>query len=542
MTVDPSSVLERRSFLVLVRRRRFLIAAVTVVALLVALTWSFLRTPVYVSEAKVLIQPITLNPSLDQSAPDSKLISPATQQELVQSTAVATRAGQLMGSSLTPQQLLKRVSAKVLPDTTILVVSYSGNSPAQAQAGAAAFANAYLDFREEQTAKALADLSTSTARRIERLKQQLAQTDATINNPLTSPSARQDAQLRRSILVSNLQVLSQRLSSLGAVDATLGQTVEAARLPQAPTSPKHAFDAMVGLVLGLVIGVGVAILRERSEDRLTGREQLGRLLERPVLATVPTVKSWRRREDAFLVTASEPDNPAAEAYRALATKLIVLGSKNDVRTVAVTSPSAGEGKSSTAANLAMELAGSDRRVLLVSADLRQPRLHEFFGCANEVGLSSLLSHELLEFDGDGLDDPNFHSYLWGVHNNLNVLPSGPAVAQSQSLKLLDSEAMRDLLKVQRDSFDFVLLDCPPILHVADTLVLASSVDAVLFVADARETTEMAVIAAQDQVEQVGGVILGAVLNRLEPRQRADYRSARRKRWRILARSPRGRPS
>jgi polysaccharide biosynthesis transport protein len=515
MSLDLSDPLDLRSFLALARRRRWRIAAVTALVLACALAWSFLRTPVYESEVKLLIRPLVLNPSLDRGTPDDQLLSPETQQELVQSTAVATRVSRILRSREAPKTLLDRVSAEVVPDASVLVITFSDHTAAKAQAGAAAFAKAYLELREEQATKSLDDIRTSVARRLRQLRHELAQANSTLNNPAATPANRETAQALQQMLFSEIRELSGQLSNLSAVSVSPGQTIEAANRPSGPSSPKHAFAGLAGLAIGLTLGVGAAVLRERTGERLIDRAELGRLLNQPVLAAVPTVRSWKRRDQTMLVVQQAPHSEPAEAFRTLAMKLIVLGAKNDIQVLAVTSASSGEGKTSTSANLALALADADRQVLLISADLRRSRLHEFFDLQNNVGLSSLLEQRPSEPDDIA---QRAYLYMWSVTQNLHVLPSGPVV---DFMKPLDLEPIRGLLKVQRDLYDFILLDCPPIV-TADSLALPSMVDAVLFVADARLTNTAAVATALDQLEQVGGVIMGAVLNCSDARGARGY--------------------
>jgi polysaccharide biosynthesis transport protein len=177
----------------------------------------------------------------------------------------------------------------------------------------------------------------------------------------------------------------------------------------------------------------------------------------------------------------------------------------------------GEGKSTTAANLAVVLAETGKDVLLVSADLRRPRLHQFFGLPSKSGLSNVLGDGGLpdKPTGPGADRgqtvSELWSQLWSVLPNLWVIPSGPPPPHPSAL--MDSDAMRQFLKERRDLFDFIVLDCPPALVVADALALAPLADAVLVVADAKESDREAVSRLKEELEQVGGKIVGAVLNR-----------------------------
>jgi polysaccharide biosynthesis transport protein len=502
-----------RRYVAVLHRRRWPIAAVIVVTLVGVLALSFLRDPVYTSETRVLMRAITIDPQLDRATPDEKLISPKTQQQLVLSTAVAARAGRGMRPPRSATRMLEQVDVTVLPETAVLLISFADSSPARAQAGASAFADAYLTLRQEQARTVLEQM----ARRVER---QIADHGKELAALRTSPAgndrnqaAAQEAQIRRDVLLREVQTLETQLLSLSTIDVTPGQIIEPASLPTSPTSPNHPMDAALGLALGLALGVGAAVVREWTADRMVGQDELARLLDRSVLATVPVTEAWRNRDEAFLVTAQEPESRSAEAYRALGMKMIVLAAKHDVRVVLVTSAAPGEGKTTTAANLAMVLAEAGKDVLLISADLRRPRLHDFFGLNNGAGLSTFLSDEAATWD---VGQKAANLYVWSVSQRLLLLPSGPPVPRA--LKLLESDAMRNMLKVQRDSYDFVILDSSPTLSSADPLGLVPMVDAVLFVADAKRTSATSVSTARDQFEQVGGTIVGAVLNRAERRR------------------------
>jgi capsular exopolysaccharide synthesis family protein len=170
----------------------------------------------------------------------------------------------------------------------------------------------------------------------------------------------------------------------------------------------------------------------------------------------------------------------------------------------VASANAGEGKSTTAANLAVVLADSGKRVVLISADLRKPRLHRFFGLETEPGLSNALAGESTVWDT--LQAPQVE--------NLRVMVSGPVPARPT--ELLQSEAMGELVADLRDVSDFVIIDTSPILPVADALVLAPLVDGILLVADASITTRSAVTHTRELLDQVDARLVGAVFNDYDP--------------------------
>jgi protein-tyrosine kinase len=240
------------------------------------------------------------------------------------------------------------------------------------------------------------------------------------------------------------------------------------------------------------------------DDRLRGRTDLETAIGAPVMTMIPEIPAWRDKERAHLVTLQAPRSPAAEAYRTLRTSILVAAADQGYKTLMVVSAIAGEGKTTTAANLAVVLAQADKRVVLISADLRRPRLNDFFGLpSSERGLSEVLEGGRKAWE----------AMRSGKVDNLWVMPSGRV--SDQPTELLQSEAMRELLANQREVVDFIIIDCPPVLAVADALVVAPMADAILYVANEQSTPRGAVFAARAQLDQVGARLLGAILNNVE---------------------------
>jgi capsular exopolysaccharide synthesis family protein len=366
---------------------------------------------------------------------------------------------------------------------------------------------------------------------VDRLSKQASAAEKVIKDPNATSGDRQAAQARLTSLNNRLQQLNLQLNGYLSLDFTPGTVIAAAALPTTPADPNHRLDVGIGLLVGLFIGVVLAFVRDRTDDRLRGREDLAERLDRPVLATIPPLSKrvrqegklrWHRRHRNSLVTLEQPNGPAAESYRTLRTRMARLAAQLDINSVMVVSAGVGEGKSTTAANLAVVLAETGKDVLLVSADLRRPRAHQFFSLPNKTGLSNLLT------DGTPpgkrktpvADGRQMASELWSVAPNLWVVLSGPLPPHPSAL--MDSDAMRQFLKEQRDLFDFIVLDCPPALVVADALALAPLADAVLVVADAKESDRDQVSRLKDELEQVGGRIVGAVLNRSKQASKSTY--------------------
>ncbi|MDP9299900.1 MAG: CpsD/CapB family tyrosine-protein kinase, partial [Actinomycetota bacterium] len=230
----------------------------------------------------------------------------------------------------------------------------------------------------------------------------------------------------------------------------------------------------------------------------------------PVLAVVPRVPGWKKKGDTKLISVEQPKASVAESYRTLRTSVLFAAAQRGLKTIMVTSPTAGEGKTTTAANLAVVLADAGKRVILVSSDLRKPRIHKFFGLSNDAGLSSVLAGEVKPWEA--LADPG--------REHLRVMSSGPVPAHPA--ELLQSEQMGELVEELREVADFVILDTAPVLLVADALALAPLVDGVLFVVDAETTHRGAVVQARESLEQVGAPLIGSVLNNFDPSKARAY--------------------
>lgn len=526
----PSGSVELRDYLAVFKRQFVLILAIALLGAAAAAAYTFRRTPVYESNASVLVRAITTN-AFDPGSRVDQQLNMFNQRQLAQSELVAAIAAKSLKTTATPAQLLEHVRVDVPANSQILRIRYRDTVPLTAQRGADAFATAYLAFREADARAQAKASQTSIQRDVARLEREAAAAEQTISDPNADSNARQAAQARLTYINNRLQPLLAQLNGFLALDFTPGTVIAPAALPDSPASPNSRLDVGIGLLVGLFLGVVLAFVRDRTDDRLRGREDLAERLDRPVLATVPPLSKrvrqegrlrWKRRHRNSLVTLEQPNGPAAESYRTLRTRLARLASQLDINSVMVVSAGVGEGKSTTAANLAVVLSETGKDVLLVSADLRRPRVHQFFGLPNKTGLSNLLTDGTPpdKRKGPVADGKQMASELWSVAPNLWVILSGPLPAHPSAL--MDSDAMRQFLKEQRDLFDFIILDCPPALVVADAMALAPLADAVLVVADAKESDRELVSRLKEEIEQVGGRIIGAVLNRSKQAGKSTY--------------------
>jgi succinoglycan biosynthesis transport protein ExoP len=497
--------------LAVLRMRKWSIVLVAGLVLASTAYFSLRQTPLYESSARVLVEPIGLSSGVGTEAP---VLPPnlETEKEVASSAPVLELAAEELHLAGPPRELLDGFSVDLATSTEILVMSYSSPQPRLARKRLQALADAYLSNRRNQVLKDLLASSDTVQDQLEALKRQLKGINDDISEG-SNASQKAILQTQASTLVGQIAVLQQQLTGLTPPNKLqVGRVLAPATLPMEPASPDHAQNVVLALAAGLVAGVGVAFARERLDDRVRGRSDLESHLRTPVLAVVPHVKSWRRRKRALTVSLTKPNSVAAESYRTLRTGIMFAAAAREARSVLITSPHPGDGKTATAANLAVALAHAGKRVVVVSADLRKPRLHRFFGVRNEAGLSDVLTGTT------ALKEVLLPTEV----ETLQVLPSAPAPKHPG--ELLSSEAMRAALDELTRDFDMVLVDAPPLLAVADAMTLAPLVDAVLFVAEAENTTRAAVDLAISQLDQVRAHVIGAVLNNLDPSKAGAYAS------------------
>ena len=305
------------------------------------------------------------------------------------------------------------------------------------------------------------------------------------------------------------------------------EVVRAAAAPGGPYAPNRTRIAMLGLLLGLGLGLGLAVARTRLDHRIHRPDDL-RDRGITVLGTLPdmttliredfggadTVEVGGRRVDTHLAALLTPLSQASEGYRSLRTSVQFSRPDVVVRTLLVTSSSPGEGKSTTAANLAVAMAQAGRSVLLIDADLRRPRVHSLFGTARTPGLSDVLFQPIETcllppgMSGSGVED-------------LDVLPAG-AHAPNPS-ELLGSRAFRDRLAAWEACYDVVIIDAPPVLAATDAVLLSTQVDATLVVVRAGQTKDFELDRALDALRSVGAPVIGTVFNGFDPDQAYGYK-------------------
>ena len=289
------------------------------------------------------------------------------------------------------------------------------------------------------------------------------------------------------------------------------QVIDPASLPRRP-SPKQPLKLIgIGLLAGLGLGLGAALLREfmtqvvESEQDATSASGLPVLGSIPMAPPIPGAVAPLESTPSIFVTMDDPLSLPADSCRAIRTAVDCHNLDRPLRTLLITSPGAHEGKSTVLLNLALAFVESGRRVLMIDADLRRPSLHRALGVSNEGGLADMLQREEVWPEG-----------FRGISPGLEFLPSGTKIQNPGSL--LSSRHMAALLEKARERADVVLIDCPPVLAVSDCLPLTSQVDGVLMVIRFGVTQRRSVIRAKQLLDKVSAGLVGVVVNGLSPRE------------------------
>jgi len=277
---------------------------------------------------------------------------------------------------------------------------------------------------------------------------------------------------------------------------------EEAVMGASPVSPNVTLNLVLGAVVGLIFGVGIAFFLEYLDTSVKSMEDVERFLQVPVLAVIP--------KDVGLLHKQNGMSPDAEAYRILRTNIEFNRKNPEDNSVTVVSGGAGEGKSTTLVNLAYICAQGGYTTLMIDADLRRPRLHTFFDINNAVGLTNFLTTELM------LEDVILQTPI----DNLYFMPSG--ILPADAAGVLNSRRMSELIQDVKQRFDLVLVDSPPILGVSDASVLASEVDLTIIVVQHRKLPRNMLMRVKQAVENVGGKVIGVVLNNVDLRSDSQY--------------------
>lgn len=316
-----------------------------------------------------------------------------------------------------------------------------------------------------------------------------------------------EAESNRQVYQSLLQRTKETGIS-GDFKASNIRVIDQAEVPKAPFLPRKQRDISLAALTGLLLSLGLVFFFEYLDNRIKSPQELRATLNVPFLGMVPVVAG----DQQALITEGVPPN-FAEAIRSIRTNVLFSSAEEGAHVVVVTSAGPGEGKSVVSSNLAVSLAQAGQRVLLVDADMRRPRVHHIFDMAQEPGLSNLLVGDCKASEA---------VRKWSTVAGVCVLPAG--MIPPNPAELLGSKRFEEYLQTLGGHFDWVIVDSPPVLAVADAAVVANGASGVIFVVGADQTTRAAAREAVHQLQSAHARVIGAVLNRVDLERNPYYYS------------------
>ena len=513
MNAETTSELDLRQFGRALRRRAWMLAGVSLGLAAIVFAWSAAQPDLYQAAAEVrVVSDVSANLFGNQTRTDSgREIANAVY--LVESGTVRTQANEQLG---TDRDLVSEVSVEQVEGTDIVRIRVVSRDPEVAAAAANAYANVFVVQRRDQIASAFFDQAEELRTAADGLNQRINDIDAVL--ALNPPEGEADSLRAQRADFVNQQSSFQIRAGEFEIEASLRsdgvQIVQSAVPPSSPFAPTPLRNAFVGFLVGLVMAVGLAILLEWLDNRISSTNEAERIVGVPVLGVVPFEgsRSWWSRRNAFAKKRPElvgASSVSTEAYRTLQTSLRFSSIGKQKRRIAITSSSGSEGKTTVCANLAKTLAEGGMRVVVISGDLRRPMIGQLLGVdESDKGLSSVL-----------LGDASLSECLRRVDldngRSLALLPAGPLIQNPAAL--LSSPQFGELLdRIESAGVDFILVDCAPVLPVSDTLAITDHVDGVLVMAVAGRTKKGNLAETTERLRQVGADIVGVVLNGVVP--------------------------
>jgi len=475
---DAEQPIELRRHLNAIRRNRIAIAFFVLVTTLTTLTISLALPKTYTATATIVREDVgALLSNQDSASVEREL---ATIQELITTPTILDAAAVRLGMDRT--DLDGKVSASVSPNANLISVTAIDDDAEDAARIANSVARVFLSTERQAQAERLQLAREKLTQELDRLR-------------------------REGGSQVEIEALRSRLSDLSVQEAAIGADLELAQLaesPEHPSSPRPIRNALLASFGSLFLAILAALGREQLTPRVGGPRDIGRVLDLPIFGGIPFTR--RRLRSRSFVNAAE-----YEAYQTLQTTLRFQLPPDKQRIVLITSALAGEGKTTVTANLGRALARGGDKTLLISADLRRPKLHELLDVKQSPGLIELLAS--LERSGNQNGKTALARVSKGLERgvNLAVLPTGTPDPQAPRALLRGGSFGAFVDALRQTDYDYILIDSPPLLGLADSHVLARYADAVILVAGPDKLTLDDVIETRDLLEQMEIVPLGVVV-------------------------------
>lgn len=501
---DHEQALGLEQVLAILRRRAPIIALCLIVTAGAAFAFSKAQPKKYTAKASLVFN----NAQISQQVAGLQAINsnePKAQQstnvKLLEIGATAAQTAQKLDQGLTEKVVKSSIEVSAEGESNIVDVSATSRSPQTA----AAIANTYAEqFVSDQLASNHHYFSSALA---------------VVEKQLNALSPQQ----RVSPQGLALQDRAQSLAILAQLQAGDVQVAQHATVPTSPSSPKVTRNTALGIVLGLLLGVGIAFLLERLDRRIREPRDLERVYDLPLLGIVPESSELARHTDTVEGARQPLPDSDAEVFRMLRAHLRYFNVDRDLRTLLVVSAAPGDGKTTVARNLAEAAATMGSRVLLVETDLRRPTLAARLAVAPNAGLAGVLigAIELGEAVNSLELSTSANGHGPSRTRTLDVLTAG-AIAPPNPAELLESQAMHKLLEQVRAQYDLVVLDTPPLTVVSDAFPLLSQVDGTIVVGRVGRNRRDVAERLREILQGADAPLLGVVANGFKPGKLASY--------------------
>ena len=465
--------MELKDYARIVRKRWLTVLLVGALVTGATVGFSVLQPRTYQSQAQLLISQERAGAALlGLNTGDQSGLQPsdlATQLQLITTVPMAQSVIDRLGLKTTPDDLLKQVSVNSVGQTNVITIAATAGSPMLAARIANGFVESFIEQSRDSRRRSIEAAAKQVDLRLADAKQQIATLQAAAASGRSS-TAQAELDTAKTLYGSLADKL-QQLRVAEALETGSASVVSSATADPAPVSPDPVRNGLIGLAVGLALGVGCAFLADALDTTPPAAEELAAIYAVPVLAHIPREK-LRKADRGRLAMLSRPASRAAEGFRELGHNLRFINFESKLQTLVITSAEPGEGKSTVAANLATALSQMGASVVLIVCDLRKPMATQVFELGGGVGLTDVLlgksraSQALAKPKGAGMDKLD-----------LRVIPPGPS--PSNPGDLLGSGRMGTLIAQLRESTQWIIIDTPPVLAVADTAAVVQFADGVL---------------------------------------------------------------
>lgn len=497
---------ELRRYIGLFMRWAWLFALAIVLAGSVAYFISFKITPVYQATTTMLISEAPSTRSTDYASLLTSERLTQTYSQLITKQPVLEGVIEQLGLSLPVSRLKKMIQVQPVRDTQLIEIKVNDTDPNRA----AQIANSLvIEFAQQNQALQTArytDTKDSLSQQLSELNQRIQDSNQAILDLEDDPENKGEKDRLETILTQDRQTYAYLLQTFEQVRLAEAQATsnviqaEQAIVPTSPIRPRPIQNTIIAAVLGLAAAIGLTTLIEALDDTIKGPDSIAKNLDIPILGIITKHDSEKTRP----ITVAYPRSPVSEAFRALRTNIQFAGVDRPIQSLLITSPSPSEGKTTVAINISAVLAQGGKRVVLIDADLRRPKLHKRMGLNNRGGLTGLFVQSQMYLE----------TALQRTETvNLKVLTSGDL--PPNPAELLGSEKMNTIIRRIREEADIIVIDSPPIMAVTDAAVMAPKADGVLIVVKPGYTRKDTLKNCIDQLMHVNANILGIVINDVE---------------------------